>query len=171
MSVTLDNLIGAKVALKTTAGDFEGEVFCYDGPSSMVTIAEPSGGFRIIKSSGVKTVKVLSKAPAGGFSSAAPLSALSVDAVSQAVTAAVAKAANDAGNIGDGVTVEAQAVFDALNKTLPCSWQQGKTIGVLGGVAIVSPPYTVASVSGSDNVAVDRVKKVLEGERAKGLGL
>eukprot|EP01046_Picozoa_sp_COSAG06_P102668 COSAG06_NODE_48835_length_329_cov_0.891304_1_plen_66_part_01 len=54
--------------------------------------------------------------------------------------------------IGKGVSEEAQDLFDALNKTLPCDWN-GQTIivGVVGqNEVIVTPSYTPESASGND---------------------
>jgi hypothetical protein len=67
-------------------------------------------------------------------------------------------------SIGVGVTQEAQEVFDSLAKTMPCSWD---------GVQIccyrvrISPPYTSDSCEGPDEAELTRVKKVLDGEKAK----
>jgi hypothetical protein len=79
--------------------------------------------------------------------------------------------------LGQDVTIEAQDIFDALSKTYPCAWD-GSNIIVLGEVRI-EPPYTTEKVtaessrgpepSGGKSIGdtVERVKKVLEGERKK----
>jgi len=75
----------------------------------------------------------------------------------------------DASRIGVGVTTQAQEIFNALSKTLPCRWH-GDAIMVFEDIRIANP-YTMNSITGSDEAALNRVKKVLEGERRKlGIG-
>ena len=64
-------------------------------------------------------------------------------------------------------------IFDALIKTLPVSWKN-QVIVVMDEV-FIDPPYTssscqIASGKTNANSTLIRVKKVLEGERAR-LGL
>ena len=75
-----------------------------------------------------------------------------------------------AANIGVGVTQEAQDIFDALARTLPCVWD-GKAIQVMDEVRI-SPPYDKCepATEAADPRAVERVQKVLAHEKSK-LGL
>lgn len=70
--------------------------------------------------------------------------------------------------VGVGVTPEAQAIFNALAKTLPCKWNQD-VIVIFDSVCLAAP-YTAASISGDgDAGVVERVKMVLEHE-AKRIG-
>lgn len=71
-----------------------------------------------------------------------------------------------AANIGVDVTAEAQDIFDALARTLPCRWE-GRSIVVLDEVKI-SPPYAeCVGVATGDPRAVERVQKVLAMEKSK----
>ena len=74
-----------------------------------------------------------------------------------------------AANIGVGVTQEAQDIFDALARTLPCRWAD-RDIVVMDEVVIGAPYSTCAGVAGGDPRAVERVQKVLANEKKK-LGL
>ena len=67
-------------------------------------------------------------------------------------------------SIGVGVSAEAQEVFDSLSKTMPCAWA-GDVISCYR--VKISPPYTSEDCEGPDENELSRVKKVLEGERAK----
>jgi protein LSM12 len=71
--------------------------------------------------------------------------------------------------IGTDVTEEAQDIFDALAKTMPCEWR-GETIEVYGEIQVVSP-YSLDDCKfiggGNGNeMMMDRVKTVL-GEELK----
>ena len=68
-----------------------------------------------------------------------------------------------------GVTAEAQDIFDALARTLPCRWD-GKTIVVMDDVKITTPYKDCVGAPGGDPRAVERVQKVLATLKSK-LGL
>ncbi|CAG8644243.1 12807_t:CDS:2 [Funneliformis caledonium] len=69
--------------------------------------------------------------------------------------------------IGVGVTQEAQDIFDALSKTLPCRWSK-ETIIVLDEV-IINPPYDIDNCKANQSAtgSLARVRKVLEGEKRR----
>ncbi|KAI8909010.1 anticodon-binding domain-containing protein [Gorgonomyces haynaldii] len=70
--------------------------------------------------------------------------------------------------LGVGVPQHAQALFDALSKTLPVRWKN-KTIMVMNDVAI-DAPYTVEGcklLPNGDENTLQRIKKVVQGERLK----
>jgi hypothetical protein len=68
--------------------------------------------------------------------------------------------------VGVGVTKEAQSIFDALSKTMPCTWQ-GSSISVMDS-ALIGPPYTTEDMTLiGDKGAFERVKKVLQAERTR----
>jgi hypothetical protein len=79
----------------------------------------------------------------------------------------IEKAYADFANLGRGVTVRAQRLFDALRKTMPCRWD-GECIIVLDEVT-VPPPYSPESCTAkpSSQPLLHRVQKVLAGELIK----
>ncbi|KAI9028537.1 anticodon-binding domain-containing protein [Hyaloraphidium curvatum] len=143
--------------------------------------------FHFLKISAVKDVVPISP-PAGGpaASPASPSSAadpaselvpvgnLNIDKVIQRENAAVRLERERLARIGVGVTKEAQHIFDALAKTMPCAWS-GEIIVVLEQVA-VAPPYGVDHVrpikgAEASKNTLERVKLVLTKEKSRlGLG-
>uniref|UniRef100_A0A7I4FCC5 AD domain-containing protein n=1 Tax=Physcomitrium patens TaxID=3218 RepID=A0A7I4FCC5_PHYPA len=73
--------------------------------------------------------------------------------------AAIKQAEAEAERIGVGVSTEAQDIFDALSKTLPCRWDK-TTILVMNDV-FVKHPYIPESVIGGAPAANERVRKVV----------
>ncbi|KAJ1497248.1 protein with role in RNA processing [Coelomomyces lativittatus] len=59
----------------------------------------------------------------------------------------------------------AESVFQALSKTMVCRWDNA-TIWVMDCVRVF-PPYTIEQCHGNDPVALERVRKVLQGERQR----
>jgi hypothetical protein len=66
--------------------------------------------------------------------------------------------------IGIGVTQHAQEIFDSLAKTMPCQWSGQQ---ILCYRVKISPPYMSENCEGPDENELNRVKKVLDGERLK----
>jgi len=70
---------------------------------------------------------------------------------------------------GEGVSVEAQLIFDALSKTMPCHWDKSDIV-VLDDVRITSP-YSASNIVGNNVAAnkllIDRLKVILEGEKKR----
>eukprot|EP01095_Lingulamoeba_sp_RSL-Kostka_P013957 TRINITY_DN592_c0_g1_i1.p1 TRINITY_DN592_c0_g1~~TRINITY_DN592_c0_g1_i1.p1 ORF type:complete len:189 (+),score=50.05 TRINITY_DN592_c0_g1_i1:51-569(+) len=67
--------------------------------------------------------------------------------------------------IGLNVSLEAQQIFNALDKTYPCSWDN--TDIVVYQICKISEPYTIDDISGERKQAIERMKKVLQAERKK----
>ncbi|KAG0223127.1 hypothetical protein BGW41_005702 [Actinomortierella wolfii] len=109
--------------------------------------------------SGSKNNVYATAAPAIGY--------VQIDKLVQRERQAVREAQAAAARIGVGVTSEAQDIFDALSKTLPCRWAKDSIV-VMDEV-IIAPPYDAencrANASSSNSLA--RVRKVLEGVKMR----
>ncbi|GAA5831500.1 hypothetical protein JCM11251_004045 [Rhodosporidiobolus azoricus] len=163
--------------------DVEGSLFTFD--SSFVVLSSPASPssdssspsssskrtYRLIKTSQIVSVFVLSTTPdpslpspttplpAGSSASAADLSAR--------VEKAVADDRKARARVGQGVSEDGQALFDAMAKTMPVRWA-GKSIVVMDEV-MVDEPYGSENVRGAKGAAdrVERIKRVLEGIRSR----
>ena len=71
--------------------------------------------------------------------------------------------ANRIDRMGDGVSKEAQDIFDRISKTMEVKWK-GTSILVMNMVEI-QDPYMLANCRSEDETALNRVKTVLAGER------
>ncbi|KAG2188987.1 hypothetical protein INT44_004129 [Umbelopsis vinacea] len=90
-----------------------------------------------------------------------------IDQINQREAEAIKLASQQAARIGVGVSKDAQAIFDALSKTLPCRWAKDSIV-VMDEV-IISPPYNEENcrANPSSTASLTRVKKVLEGEKKR----
>lgn len=165
-----ENLIGAKVILRTLLGeDITGELFSYDKVTNCVVIQEKADGkkagcVRILKANFIKEVVEAKERPSD-VEMDMKLPPIDVARCQAREAAALKTAEEEAKKIGVGVSEVAQDIFDALSKTLPCKWND-KVIVVMDEVRIENP-YTVEACQGSNSTMVNRVRKVLEGEKAR----
>jgi len=163
------NFLGAPIKVITTFGEeLEGELFCYDiNGSNSVILRQPlengNSNYRWIKTNIIREVKA-SGPPR--FVDDASLPAVDLKEVEKRATLLEQAAFKNVKNYGIGVTEHAQEVFDAMNKTMECNWDKEDII--VFGVRITKP-YTPDSCVGEqgDQNALERVKKVLQGELNK----
>jgi len=169
---TLSNewIIGVQVKIKTSLGEeFEGEIFSYDVVTNCVVLQQLSNAqsllkknFRIVKTNFIKEVIYIGKS---NETQNLELPAVNISRIRNKASNALKTMKDEAARIGVGVSEEAQGIFNALSKTLPCVWKED-TIIILNEVTI-KPPYKLENCSGDNPVTLERVKKVLEGERKR----
>ncbi|EGG15722.1 hypothetical protein DFA_10564 [Cavenderia fasciculata] len=162
--------IGLKLRVKTTLNEqFEGEIFNYDPSTTCLTLicddgTMNMGGKRIVRvllETSIAEANVIG-GPSNHFNELPPLN---IQNINKRQEKALKQAENQASKIGIGVTAEAQEIFYALSKTLPCHWK-GKNIIVLNDITIDSP-YNVENCSGTSSHSLERVKQILDKERKK----
>lgn len=158
-----------RVRVQTVMDDtYTGTMYAYCPITNSITLLEGSNDFRVLKSAFVSQLQVLEKDSSAGkghengrFSRAEPLIA-SVN-MSSLARKEGKKSVNGLAPPakGVGVTKEAQGIFDALSRTLPCRWA-AKSIIVLD-VVRVDEPYTVDACRAPENStsALHRVRKVV----------
>ncbi|BGO96816.1 hypothetical protein RTG_00363 [Rhodotorula toruloides ATCC 204091] len=170
--------------------DLEGALFTYDSsfvvlastpadtaarPSTPQPLNAPRRTFHFLRTSQITSVSVLPSSSSASLALPSLSTALPPLSTSQAdlqsrIDRAVASDRSARARIGQDVSSEAQALFDAFAKTLPVRWA-GKSIVVMDEV-VVEEPYAVSNVKGAKGSGerVERVKKILEGLRTR-LGL
>ncbi|KAL4458196.1 hypothetical protein ABPG75_013061 [Micractinium tetrahymenae] len=163
--------VGAQVQLELAlpggAETAVGQVFAYDAATDRVVLRQPGSTpfhstLRVLKGTDVKSIVQIKSAPPGG---AGPLPAVDLGRCREREEKAVRAAEAEAAKIGVGVGRTAQAIFDALAKTMPCRWD-GDRIVVLDEI-VVAPPYETCKSLHNDDAAAMRVKKVLDAERQR----
>eukprot|EP00798_Chlamydomonas_sp_ICE-L_P016063 gene16063-22201_t len=160
--------VGNNVSLRTDFGEeATGTVLAFDRVTDILVLKE-TGAFnnvsniRFIKAARIS--KVLKDFKPPNYVEE-PLPQVDIEKCGRREERALKVAELEASRVGLGVTKEAQAVFDALHKTMPCTWM-GKSILVLGEV-LISEPYTpeCAREDKPSQEMLARVKKVLAAER------
>ncbi|KAJ7299239.1 hypothetical protein O6H91_Y268800 [Diphasiastrum complanatum] len=159
---------GCRFCIFTTLGDaIEGHVLAFDNNSGVVVLQETGitglrGNLRFLKTSYIKDFTFL-----GQGEDLLQLKTVQVDlnSLQAREEAALRQAESEAERIGEGVTQEAQDIFDALSKTLPVRWE--KTSIMVMNEVCVSDPYLPENVEGGTSAANERVKKVMALERRR----
>ncbi len=99
---------------------------------------------------------------------------LNPDAAAKKLAKAMEERYAERAKIGTGVSDEAQAIFDALCKTMPCRWEKDSII-VFDSIRIVAP-YTrdqcsvIPGSSGGGAKSLERIKLVVCGKGRRGDG-
>jgi len=170
---TAESVIGIRVRIKTTLGDeFEGEIFSYDVNTNCVVVSQTSSHstlkktFRVIRTPFIKEITCLGTQKPETVDTNLP--PVNIQKIRFKQEQALRGMYEEVQRIGVGVSKEAQDIFNALAKTLPCHWRNDSI--VIFDEIILRNPYGVANCSGGDPVMLDRVKKVLEGERRRLFG-
>eukprot|EP01118_Nematostelium_gracile_P003693 TRINITY_DN14281_c0_g1_i1.p1 TRINITY_DN14281_c0_g1~~TRINITY_DN14281_c0_g1_i1.p1 ORF type:complete len:175 (-),score=28.12 TRINITY_DN14281_c0_g1_i1:123-647(-) len=165
---SLSTIVGSHVRIKTTFGEeIEGEIFSYDTTTSCLVLVETQihstlkKNYRIFKTNFMKSIEYL------GRSSMVveDLPPVQISKIRSKEASTIRSLREEAQRIGVGVTKEAQEIFNSLSKTLPCRWKED-VIVVFDEIQI-RPPYNATNCSGGDQNMLERVKKVLEGERKR----
>ncbi|KAI8474438.1 MAG: anticodon-binding domain-containing protein [Monoraphidium minutum] len=168
-----DWAIGCKVTIRTIFDEeVTGTVFAYDGATQSLVLQQNGshGGVNNLRLYAKAAIKELLSAEPPGSPPDLFLPAVDKERTRQREEKALRQAEADLAKVGVGVTKEAQSIFDALSKTLPCVWQ-GRSILVMDAVT-VPPPYTPASCAArsGEGGALERIRRVLTAERQR-LGL
>eukprot|EP00931_Biecheleriopsis_adriatica_P075154 TRINITY_DN49089_c0_g1_i1.p1 TRINITY_DN49089_c0_g1~~TRINITY_DN49089_c0_g1_i1.p1 ORF type:complete len:182 (+),score=37.95 TRINITY_DN49089_c0_g1_i1:93-638(+) len=160
-----ENLLGAQIKVVTTFGEeLEGELFCVDiqGSNSIVLRQRCENGlvnYKWTKTNIIREVIAISLPPTSGIEELPAVDIRQIEERAQKVEEA---AIADGKRWGVGVTEQAQDAFDALSKTMDVEWD-GEDILCLG-VRISKPYDPNKSITGQNQQAVDRIKKVLQAE-------
>jgi hypothetical protein len=166
--------IGNSVSGVSSCGDpFGGVVYAVDDALGLAVLRAPGDiqnrhHVQIINCDAKKTVKVINSVSPPPNSrreeeDRAPLPIIDKGRQERRFETAVKAAQFVADNIGENVTEEAQEIFDALARTLPCRWKNQEII-VLDEISI-PPPYTTPA--GGDELFRERIKNVLVHERRR----
>eukprot|EP00178_Gracilaria_changii_P024216 TRINITY_DN73004_c0_g1_i1.p1 TRINITY_DN73004_c0_g1~~TRINITY_DN73004_c0_g1_i1.p1 ORF type:complete len:199 (+),score=33.79 TRINITY_DN73004_c0_g1_i1:33-629(+) len=169
---SLDWMVGCRIWVKTIfEEEIEAEILSYDHFTNTLVLIQPGSNqhsvvknnFKLLRTSAIQQVKLLETAKPNSLSTSFEPNTVSLKSVQSREEKVLKEMKEEAKKIGVGVTKEGQEIFNALEKTVPCKWED-KNIVVFDTIKI-EPPYDVANCSGSDHTALERVKKVLEAER------
>jgi len=159
-----ERFLGTKIVVTTTFGEeMEGEIFCYDieKSNSVILRSTDENGvhtYKWLKTNIIRDVKAISCAPSNSMEERLP--PINFSEITKQSLRAEAKAQQEMKYYGVGVTDRAQQIFDSLNKTMDCKWND-TTIEIFG--VRISEPYKPENCSGGDtDKALDRIKKVLD---------
>lgn len=160
------SLVGQVVRVEVSGSQpVEGELHSYDPPSRTLALSVTTDPTSAMKHwTIVREEHVTSIEPVPGARPADPeaddLPQVSEELIRKREKRTLERAAEDVRHINEEVTNSTQNIYNALRKTMPCTWN-GNDIEVMGLVTIRGPKYTPESCEGSDESALTRVRKVV----------
>ncbi|KAF2858831.1 hypothetical protein K470DRAFT_220367 [Piedraia hortae CBS 480.64] len=174
---TLVKSIGARLQITTVpphSQTYEGTLVsaCPLMPTLTIstknTPASHPGDYRIFTVSSLQNYQIIAPAENPEDGVLAQLVAVDSKRLRRREEQAIKKLKDEEKNRGKGVTKEGQALYDSLRRiNMPIKWQNQNM--VVHEVVVISPPYRPEDCRGpkEKQEAINRVKKVLEGERRK----
>ncbi|ETV92748.1 hypothetical protein H310_12979 [Aphanomyces invadans] len=160
-NVALDTWI--RVKLFDDAPLIEGSVYTLD-PVSGFLVVKSVDSTQLLNIASVQSVEIIEKDEDSWESSltarsSGPPCAVSEDKLQKLELQSRELAEKALASIGKNVSPFGQSIFDALSKTMPCHWE-GQHIRVME--VVIHPPYDSKNCSSSDQVMLDRIKKILD---------
>lgn len=159
--------ITVKILLKTKE-TLEGQCFCID-PVTDAVVLKIEDKYVLVNAASIEDIegdlsKVKTPVPKDIGMQVVPL-----EKWGKKEHEAMVHAETEIESVNFDVTPEAQSLFDRLRNIFPCKWR-GQDMLIFENIRI-SPPYTAPKAIGGNDDGIDRIAKVLEGERRKlGLG-
>ena len=155
-----------KVILSTKE-TLEGTVFCVD-PVTNALVLKVEDRYVVVNAEAIADIegdlsKVKAPIPKDIGMQVVPL-----DKWNKKEHEALTHAEGEIESVNFSVTPEAQSLFDRLRNIFPCQWR-GQDMLIFENIRI-SPPYDAPKAIGGNDDGIERIAKVLEGERRK-LGL
>jgi len=169
--------VGSSVAIETTLGErVEGVVYGFDRALNCVILQDAPLNPTQKKAYRLINVGFIRKRTAGPVLPSStidvrPVRPVDMGRIRAKEAGALAEAKKEAARINTNVGTDAQKIFNALAKTLPCRWDND-TIVIFDDLRLASP-YRVEDVLAGAMTSkneLDRVKRVLDGELRR-LGL
>jgi protein LSM12 len=166
-SLNAASYIGRNIWVRTANGDeYSGELFCYDVTDlhSLILRERTHHGrakYTWLKTSIVRELRALDDNQTQPDADLGSLPCITAQQIEAAARKGEEHFSSIRDKFGVGVSQDAQDVFDALAKTMPCRWsnQDIKCYEV-----IISAPYNSENCRGGvDSSELNRVKKVLDG--------
>ncbi|KAI8349638.1 anticodon-binding domain-containing protein [Choanephora cucurbitarum] len=136
--------------------------FFFLGTTHCTQPQQSKSSFRILKTSHIKEIISVH-----GESKKDEIYPIPLDRLKHREIETTKEFKNNIAKMGVGVTKEAQDIFNALSKTLPCRWSKD-TIVVMDEI-LISPPYGVEDCKANATSAplLARVKKVVSARNMK----
>jgi hypothetical protein len=157
MSVAVKLTLTTKEALK-------GECFCID-PVTNALVLKVDGKYVVVNAESIVDIEGdLTKVKAPN-SKDIGMQIVPMEKWGKKEMEALVHAEGEIEAVNYSVAPEAQSLFDRLRNIFPCKWQ-GQDMIVFENIRI-SPPYTAPKAIGGNDDGMDRIAKVLEGERKK----
>jgi len=159
------------LSITTSAGEvISGELHCLDPITRAIVVKDSSGAYTLINAGAItKIVGDLDKASVPNPRKLGISLQLDDNKIRDREMKAMVAAEMELDSLNFEVDPQIQQLFDRLRNIFPCRWR-GLEIVLFDSLSI-APPYDVVKVrNGGNDDGMERVKKVLAGERKK-LGL
>lgn len=149
----------------------EGELYCMDPVTKAIVLKEADGGYSLVNSEGIAQITGdLAAFPVPDPIKTGLTVQLDANKIRDREMTAMVNAEKEIESQNFNVDPKVQQLFDRMRNIFPCVWSGADNHMILfDSLLVEGPSYDVVKVrsgGGSDD-GIDRVRKVLKGERKK----